>query len=169
MKFLKLLITLLLVLSCSSKPKEPKEIYMLVQVKGRGVFGIKLYKDKSPINVKNITKLAKKGFYNGLTFHLVTDNIVQGGDPRGDGTGTAGYIVADDKEGKKLHHKRGTVSMANFGKPNTNSCQFFICKKDMPQLDGKYTVIGEVDYGMEIVDKIKKGDTILTISVEERY
>ena len=167
MRYLSILLGVCLFILCGKEKKEPKNIYLLVQVKKKGVFGIKLYPDKSPINVRNITKLAKTGFYNGLTFHLVTENIVQGGDPKGNGTGTAGYIIADDKEGKKLPHKRGTVSMANFGKPNTNSCQFFICKKELPHFNGKYTVIGEVDYGMEIVDKIEAGDTILTISVKE--
>lgn len=154
-----LLLALVAFLMCAG-PKEgpvvaPKEkgTYMHIQVKEYGEIIIKMYKDEAPNNVANIVKLANQGFYDGLTFHRVISGfVIQGGCPRGDGTGSPGYRI-DDEISPKLSHLKGTVAMANSG-PNTNGCQFYICLEPIPRLDGGYTIIGQVYEGMDIVTRI---------------
>lgn len=116
-----------------------------------GVITISLYADKTPITVNNFVYLAQKGFYNNTIFHRIIKNfMIQGGDPKGDGTGGPGYKFDDEPfEGD---YKRGIVVMANAG-PNTNGSQFFIMHKDYI-LPKNYVIFGEVVDGIEIVDKI---------------
>lgn len=130
-----------------------------------GTIKIALFKDDAPKNVANVMKLAKEGFYNGTTFHRVVKNfVIQGGDPlskdtipENDGTGGPGYYVVDELS-QKLKFLEGTVGMANAG-PNTNGSQFFICCGPAAHLDGKYTVIGQVIEGMDVVHKIENVKT----------
>ena len=116
-----------------------------------GAIVIALNADQTPKTVDNFVTLAKRGFYNGTVFHrAITGFMIQGGDPKGDGTGGPGYTFADEPfTGQYL---RGTVAMANAG-PNTNGSQFFIMHADYP-LPKNYTIFGKVVSGMEVVDKI---------------
>jgi cyclophilin family peptidyl-prolyl cis-trans isomerase len=122
-----------------------------------GPVKIKLRPDLAPNHVARVTELAKKGFYDGVVFHrVIPDFMAQTGDPTG--TGTGGSDLPDLKaEFSAEKHKRGTVSMARKGTPDSANSQFFICFGDASWLDRQYTVWGEVVEGMEHVDAIKKG------------
>ena len=114
----------------------------------------------------NFVTLAKKGFYNGLNFHrVVPDFVVQGGCPKGDGTGGPGYTIKAEFNGKK--HLRGTVAMARSQSPDSAGSQFYICYGPTPHLDRNYTVFGQVTSGMEHVDRIKQGDRMKTVEILE--
>jgi peptidylprolyl isomerase len=124
-----------------------------------GRITIKLRPDLAPKHVERIEKLAKEHFYDGIVFHRVIDGFMaQAGDPEGTGMGSSRY--PDVKaEFSDQPFKRGTVAMARQpGDKDSANSQFFICYGDTPQLQGKYTIWGEVVSGMDVVDKIKKGD-----------
>ena len=124
----------------------------------RGKIVLELFKKDAPGTVANFTKLVKKGFYNGLMFHRVIHSfMIQGGCPKGNGTGDAGYTIKCETAGNPRRNVRGALSMAHRGK-DTGSCQFFICHTPQPHLDGKHTVFGQVIEGMEVVDAIQQGD-----------
>ena len=121
-----------------------------------GKIRVKLHDDKAPKTVANFEKLVSDGFYDGLVFHRVIDDfMIQGGCPRGDGTGDPGYRFEDEFHADLRHSGPGVLSMANAG-PNTNGSQFFITTVVTPWLDGKHVVFGEVKEGMDIVKKIEK-------------
>lgn len=122
-------------------------------VTNRGDIRVKLYGKDAPLTAGNMLALAEDGFYDKLTFHrVIKDFMIQGGDPEGTGSGGPGYTFADEKTKYKL--TRGAVAMANRG-PGTNGSQFFIVTaKEAPWLDGKHTVFGEVEKGMDVVDAI---------------
>jgi cyclophilin family peptidyl-prolyl cis-trans isomerase len=127
---------------------------------------VAFYPEDAPKTVENFVTLAKKGFYNGLTFHrVVPDFVVQGGCPKGDGTGGPGYTIPAEFNSKK--HVRGTVAMARSQHPDSAGCQFYICYGPTPHLDRNYTVFGQVTSGMEHVDRIKQGDTMKTVEIQE--
>lgn len=130
----------------------------------RGNFTIRLMGNEAPGTVANFVTLARRGFYNGLTFHrVVPDFVVQGGDPRGDGWGGPGYTIRC--EYNPLLYSRGRVGMALSGK-DTGGSQFFITHSPQPHLNGRYTIFGEVTEGMDVVDQIQVGDTITEIRLE---
>jgi len=121
-----------------------------------GMIKLELFSSEAPVTVQNFVKLCRRGFYDGLTFHRVIDGfMIQGGCPRGDGTGGPGYTIKDEFETSLKHSTRGTVSMANAG-PNTGGSQFFITLAPTPWLDGKHAVFGRVREGMEVVESIGK-------------
>jgi peptidyl-prolyl cis-trans isomerase B (cyclophilin B) len=131
----------------------------------RGPIRIELAADKAPLTVANFVNLAKRGFYDGLNFHrVIPDFMVQGGCPQGRGTGGPGYKFADETD-NGVKHDRGVLSMANAG-PNTNGSQFFITHIKTDWLDGKHTVFGKVIEGMDVVDAIKQGDLIKSVTLE---
>jgi len=154
----RILVLGLLILACGGQKSAnvgvaKKYPFMHITVKNYGEIVIKLYPDDAPKNVKNIIELTNKGFYNGLKFHrIIKGFVIQGGCPKGDGTGDPGYEI-EDEISPKLKHLKGTVAMANRG-PNTNGSQFYICLEPQPRLDGRYTIIGEVVEGMDVVEKI---------------
>jgi peptidyl-prolyl cis-trans isomerase B (cyclophilin B) len=112
-------------------------------------------------------KLARAGFYNGLTFHRVEPGfVIQGGCPNGTGTGGPGYNL--DAEFSNLHHAKGTVAMARAASPNSAGSQFYICLGDAGFLDKQYTVFGETVEGQEVVDKIKVGDVMESVTIEPK-
>ena len=113
-----------------------------------------MFDDDAPKTVGNMRELAEKGFYDGLTFHrIIRDFMIQGGCPKGTGTGGPGYQLEDEFNQHKI--VRGALAMANSG-PNTNGSQFFIVTTDAaPWLDGKHTVFGKVTSGMEVVDQLE--------------
>ncbi len=123
-----------------------------------GNITVQLY-DDMPITAGNFQKLVEAGFYDGLTFHRIIDGfMIQGGDPKGDGSGGPGYEIKDELPNKH-HNVRGALAMANAG-PNTGGSQFFINQVDNSQdLDANYPVFGQVVSGMEVVDKIAKVKT----------
>jgi cyclophilin family peptidyl-prolyl cis-trans isomerase/HEAT repeat protein len=129
----------------------------------RGLITLELFADEAPLTVDNFVTLARKGFFNGLTFHRVVPNfVIQGGDPRADGEGGPGYQIRC--EINQQPYKRGTVGMALSGK-DTGGSQFFITHAPQPHLDGGYTVFGQVVTGMEVVDQITRGDVIEKIII----
>ncbi|GGZ72715.1 peptidyl-prolyl cis-trans isomerase [Lysobacter xinjiangensis] len=131
----------------------------------RGPIRVELAADKAPLTVANFVNLARRGFYDGLSFHrVINDFMIQGGCPKGTGTGGPGYKFEDEAR-NGLGHERGVLSMANAG-PNTNGSQFFITHVATPWLDGKHTVFGKVLEGQEVVDSIKQGDIIRSVKVE---
>ena len=114
---------------------------------------VELYDEDAPKTVANFTKLAGEGFYDGVVFHrVIPDFMIQGGCPRGDGTGGPGYSFEDELNDHKV--ERGALAMANSG-PNTNGSQFFVVTADAcAWLDGKHTVFGRVTSGQDVVDRI---------------
>jgi peptidyl-prolyl cis-trans isomerase B (cyclophilin B) len=127
---------------------------------------IAFYPQDAPKTVENFVTLTKKGFYNGLKFHrVVPDFVVQGGCPKGDGTGGPGYTIPAEFNSKK--HLRGTVAMARSQHPDSAGSQFYICYGATPHLDRNYTVFGQVTSGMEHVDRIKQGDRMKTVEITE--
>ena len=131
----------------------------------RGPIRVELAADKAPLTVANFVNLAKRGFYDGLTFHrVINDFMIQGGCPKGTGTGGPGYKFEDEAR-NGLSHERGVLSMANAG-PNTNGSQFFITHVATPWLNGKHTVFGKVVDGLDVVDAVRQGDTIKSVKVE---
>lgn len=133
----------------------------------RGDIVIELYLDDAPIHVSNIIHLTQRGFYDGLLFHRVVPSfVVQGGDPRGDGWGDAGYHLPD--EINQHRYIRGAVGMPKTMERDTGGCQIFITHLPTPHLDGRYTVFGQVILGMEVVDQIEVGDRILRARVLDR-
>jgi cyclophilin family peptidyl-prolyl cis-trans isomerase len=121
----------------------------------QGAVLVELFDEDAPKTVENFTKLAGEGFYDGITFHrVIPDFMVQGGCPRGDGTGGPGYEFEDEQNQHRV--VRGALAMANRG-PNTNGSQFFIVTTEAaPWLDGKHTVFGRVTEGMDVVDAMSE-------------
>jgi peptidyl-prolyl cis-trans isomerase A (cyclophilin A) len=156
----------------------------------KGEIVVELFEDDAPATVESFVGLAKgtkewtdpktgerqkKPLYDGLRFHRVIDNfMIQGGDPLTRyedqkarwGTGGPGFKIKDELGGKKQKHLRGTLSMAHAG-PNTGGSQFFICHAPQPHLDRKHTCFGQVVKGDEVIDKIKGGDKITKVWIEE--
>ena len=132
-----------------------------IQVKDYGTIKAELDGDAAPITVANFLKLAESGFYDGLTVHRIIDGfMIQGGDPKGNGTGGADKTIKGEfsQNGveNKLSHVRGTLSMARSQDMVSASSQFFIVQSDCTYLDGQYAAFGTVTEGMELVDKICK-------------
>jgi len=131
-----------------------------------GEIRLEFFLEDAPKTVENFVTLAKKGFYNGLNFHrVVPDFVVQGGCPKGNGTGGPGYTVK--AEFNKQKHVRGTLAMARSQDPDSAGSQFYICYGNTPHLDGQYTVFGRVVSGMELVDRIKQGDKMTSVTIAE--
>ena len=142
-----------------------KHIGVIALEKG-GEIRLEFFPEDAPKTVENFVTLAKKGFYNGLNFHrVVPDFVVQGGCPKGDGTGGPGHTVK--AEFNKQKHVRGTLAMARSQHPDSAGSQFYICYGNTPHLDGQYTVFGKVVSGMELVDRIKQGDKMTSVTITE--
>jgi cyclophilin family peptidyl-prolyl cis-trans isomerase len=121
-----------------------------------GTIEVELFAFETPITVENFTKLSMNKYYDSLTFHRVIDGfMIQGGCPRGDGTGGPGYTIKDEFVSTLKHNAPGMLSMANAG-PNTGGSQFFITLAPTPWLDGKHTLFGKVVKGMDVVKSIGK-------------
>jgi cyclophilin family peptidyl-prolyl cis-trans isomerase len=142
--------------------KLPENLYFNIKVKDYGTMKIQFYTKDAPKNVTNVANLGIKGFYNGLTFHrLIPGFMIQGGDPSGNGTGGPGYTVPAEI---KKRHEKGSMAMARTGdnvnpEKRSSGSQFYICFKPTPQLDGQYTVIGQLKDGMDVLDKLEKVQT----------
>ena len=133
----------------------------------KGVMIVEFYEQDAPGTVENFCKLAKSGFYDGLTFHRVIPNfVIQGGCPKGDGTGGPGYTIKCETSGGHQYHDRGVLSMAHAGR-DTGGSQFFIChnRENTAHLDGVHTCFGRVYEGVDVIDDIRPGDVIEKIVV----
>ena len=143
--------------------KEFKNGKVLLET-SEGNIVIELYEDM-PITAGNFADLVSKGFYDGLTFHRVIDGfVIQGGDPKGDGSGGSEQMIElEIAEGRS--HTRGTLGMARSNDPNSASSQFFVNLAENTFLDGNYAVFGEVTEGMDVVDTLRAGDRILSLEI----
>jgi len=141
--------------------------YTATMETARGRIELELYARYAPHTVNNFVFLAGEGFYDGVTFHRVISNfMIQGGDPTGTGRGGPGYHFEDEIEGNPLEHEQCVISMANAG-PNTNGSQFFITHSPQPHLNGKHTVFGKVVSGQSVVDSIRQGDQIVKVTIND--
>ena len=130
-----------------------------IEMEDGKVIKAELYPDIAPISVANFISLAGKGFYNGLIFHrVIKDFMIQGGCPKGNGTGGPGYCIKGEFSANgvanPLKHERGVLSMARTSVPDSAGSQFFIVHADSPHLDGQYAAFGKVVEGMDVVDEI---------------
>jgi peptidyl-prolyl cis-trans isomerase B (cyclophilin B) len=135
----------------------------------KGTMKVRFYEKDAPNTVANFVKLAKSGFYDGLTFHrVIPDFVIQGGCPRGDGTDGPGYTIKCELDGDNQYHDRGVLSMAHAGR-DTGGSQFFIChnRENTQHLDRHHTCFGRVYEGLDVIDKIRQGDKILKITITE--
>jgi len=174
-----LLCLALLLTSCTGAAPKPKTYsapppmtidrskqYTAVIETEKGNLVLELFARDVPVTVNNFVFLARDGFYDGTTFHRVIPGFMaQGGDPTGTGTGGPGYAFAD--EFSEHTHVAGALSMANAG-PNTNGSQFFITYAPQRHLDGKHSVFGQLVKGMDVLAKIKPGDRMKRITIQER-
>ena len=146
---------------------DPSKTYRAAIETDKGVIELELYPQHAPKTVNNFVFLAKEGFYDGISFHrVISDFMIQGGDPTGTGRGGPGYKFEDEVKGNPLKHETGVISMANSG-PNTNGSQFFITHSPQPHLNGRHTVFGKIVSGQEVVDTIKQADKILHLKIHE--
>ncbi len=149
----------------SPAPEQSAAQTVTVQTTKGGVT-IEVYPDKMPVTVANFEKLVKSNFYNGLTFHRVEDWVIQGGDPKGNGTGGPGWTIPLETS-PDLKNVRGAVAMARSQEPDSAGSQFYILKRDAAWLDGQYAVFGRVLQGMDVVDQIKAGDKMESVSWDQ--
>ena len=153
-------------------PKAPKmsldanSDYSAVITTAKGEIDLQLYPTEAPITVNSFVYLARKHFFDGLTFHrVVPDFVIQGGDPVGDGTGGPGYEFQNENNAHRFDGP-GVLAMANAG-PNTNGSQFFITMTPQPHLDGGYTIFGHVTKGQDVVSQIAVGDVMKTVTITQ--
>ena len=146
---------------------DPTKAYSASIETNKGTIEIELFPQYAPKTVNNFVFLAREGFYDGVTFHRVISNfMVQCGDPTGTGRGGPGYKFGDEFSGNPLRHESKVLSMANAG-PNTNGSQFFITHAPQTHLDGRHTVFGKVTSGTEVVDAIRQGDEMTKVVIHE--
>ncbi len=146
---------------------DTSKAYMAEIETNKGIIEVELHPEHAPKTVNNFVFLAREGFYDGVSFHRVISNfMIQGGDPTGTGSGGPGYSFEDEVKENPLKHEKGVISMANAG-PNTNGSQFFITHSPQPHLNGKHTVFGKVVSSQDTVDSIRQGDTIERIKISE--
>ena len=144
---------------------DSQKTYRITIETNRGDMELELYPEHAPKTVNNFVFLAQEGFYDGVVFHrVISDFMIQGGDPTGTGRGGPGYKFEDEVAGNPLRHETGVISMANAG-PNTNGSQFFITHSPQPHLDGMHTVFGKLVKGQDIMNAIQQGDSMLKVMV----
>jgi peptidyl-prolyl cis-trans isomerase B (cyclophilin B) len=147
---------------------DPAKNYRATVETSKGTIVLELYPTYAPKTVNNFVFLAKQGFYDGLKFHRVLSNfMIQGGDPTGTGSGGPGYKFEDEVRNNPLKHETNVISMANAG-ANTNGSQFFITHSPQPHLNGKHTVFGKVIEGQDVVNAIRQGDVMQKITIAEK-
>lgn len=150
----------------AQETKAVSDINIIVKTNKGNIEGV-IYASKTPLNAANFLNLAKRGYYNGITFHrVIPDFMVQGGDPTGTGRGGPGYKFEDEIAPGLKHDHPGVFSMANAG-PGTNGSQFFITHVPTPWLDGKHAIFGNVTKGQDVVNAITQGDKIESIEIKD--
>ncbi len=135
----------------------------------KGDLTVEFYDQDAPETVNNFLKLAKSGYYDGVTFHrVIPDFVIQGGDPTGTGAGGPGYTIKCELDGDNQYHDRGVLSMAHAGR-DTGGSQFFIChsRNNTAHLDRNHTCFGKVVENVDVIDEIKQGDKITGIEIIE--
>lgn len=165
-----ILALVLFVLSCSAKnmDAENKMAKYAVIETDKGTIKAELYTEKAPMTTKNFIDLANSGFYNGLKFHRVEkDFVIQGGDPKGDGTGGSGKNIPLEIN-PDLKHVEGALGMARSQDPNSASSQFYITLAPTSFLDGNYAVFGKVVSGMDVAKKIQVSDKMNKIYITDK-
>jgi peptidyl-prolyl cis-trans isomerase B (cyclophilin B) len=145
---------------------------MVTMVTTQGTIMMKLFPKDAPISCANFENLIKIGFYNGLTFHrYVPGFVIQGGDPNGDGSGGPGYTIKGEFPGNgvknPLTHVLGAVAMARTQDPDSAGSQFYICVAPAHMLDGQYAVFGQVTKGMDVVEKLRQGDKMTSVTLDK--
>jgi peptidyl-prolyl cis-trans isomerase B (cyclophilin B) len=146
---------------------DPKKKYTATFETSKGSIVCDLFANDAPMTVNNFVFLVRDHFYDNTKFHrVIPDFMVQGGDPEGTGRGGPGYRFQDEVRNNPHKHQVGSLSMANAG-PNTNGSQFFITHVVTDWLDGKHTVFGQVRSGQNVVNAIKQGDTLKSVTVSE--
>lgn len=172
--FLSLIVLVINLISCG-KDIHDKNVEQIIKGKqkvnvliktAKGDMVAELRPDLMPITVKNFLKLVDMKFYDNLKFHRVEDWVIQGGDPVGNGTGGPGWEIKLETN-PSLKNIKYCIAMARSSNPDSAGSQFYILKKDTPSLDGQYAVFGNIIKGQDIVDKIKIGDKIISISITE--
>ena len=174
---LQIIIIALIVASCSNQlqtdnsnqkmQSETMVKYVNIET-GKGTIKAELFTAQAPITTKNFIQLAESGFYNGLTFHRVESGfVVQGGDPRGDGTGGSPNKIPLEIN-PALKHVKGAMAMARTQDPNSATSQFYITLNETPFLDGNYAVFGKVTSGMDVVEQIKVGDKMNKVYITDK-
>jgi len=147
---------------------DPAKSYAATVKTSKGNIVMSLAAAEAPNTVNNFVFLACDGYFDGLNFHrYVAGFVIQGGDPKGDGSGGPGYSFADEISPRLRHDAPGVVAMANAG-PNTNGSQFYVTLSPQLALDGKYNIFGRVTGGIDVVNAIRAGDKIVSVSVEEK-
>lgn len=134
----------------------------------KGDMKVEFYDNDAPNTVANFVKLAKDGFYNGLTFHrVIPDFVIQGGCPNGTGAGGPGYEIDCELKGDNQFHDKGVLSMAHAGR-NTGGSQFFVChsRNNTSHLDRQHTCFGKVVSGLDVIDDVRAGDKILEVVID---
>jgi peptidyl-prolyl cis-trans isomerase B (cyclophilin B) len=151
----------------------------------KGTIETKFFTDDAPVATANFIELALKGYYNGVKFHRYVDKfVIQGGDPQTKsasakdvaaadaaqsgpyGTGGPGYTIADEYTGNPNKHLEGSLAMARTGAPNSGGSQFYFALEPLPSLDGQYTVFGQATSGLDVIKKLRAGDEIVSITIE---
>jgi len=146
---------------------DASKTYSVTFETSRGTIVCDLYIKDAPVTVNNFVFLARDGFYDGTTFHrVIADFMVQGGDPTGTGRGGPGYRFNDEVRDNPQKHQVGSLSMANAG-PNTNGSQFFITHIATDWLNGKHTVFGKVRTGQNVVNAVRQGDILKSVTIQE--
>ncbi len=146
---------------------DPAKKYTATIETSKGTIVVELHAQHAPKTVNNFVFLARQGFYDDLKFHRVISNfMVQGGDPTGTGSGGPGYKFEDETRGNPMTHETGVFSMANAG-ANTNGSQFFITHSPQPHLNGKHTVFGKVSEGQDVVNAIRQNDVMTKVTITE--
>jgi peptidyl-prolyl cis-trans isomerase B (cyclophilin B) len=175
-RFLVLCLTLLVAglggLSCKKQaPVEPESIKAEIEVQNRGTMVFVLDHKEAPNAVKQFTKLAKEGYYDGLLFWYISQlGLVQSGCAYNDGTGYATTVVKGEMDTTRLTKRGSLVMIHHFDNdPTLLSSQWLICKKSVPEIDGKHTIIGQLIGGDAVLDKIEKGDTVVSVTIKEIY
>ena len=172
----KILITIVLMvlmaftLGCTEKsqPVQSGKDRIATIETNKGIIKFELFEKEAPLTTSNFIELAQSGFYNGLTFHRVEPGfVIQGGDPKGDGTGGSPKTIPLEIA-PSLTHKKGAVGMARSSDPNSASSQFYIVLADAKFLDGQYAVFGQVTEGQDVAENIAVGDKMLKITIGEK-
>ncbi len=147
------------------EPLAPGDVRVASVRTERGTFRFALLDGVAPLTVKNFVKLARTGFYRNLAFHrVIPGTLIQGGDPKGDGTGGPGWTIKAEFNARP--HVPGAVAMARRPDPDSAGSQWYVCLSPLPDLDGKYTVFGQVFEGLDAAASVQKGDRMLDVTVE---